>query len=148
MDSPSTDQRIWLLRNWQNKLNFNTWPYLYSSAWQVTMYVLPINCGSWIRRSVLPNHYCDVIMGTTASQIISLTIVYSIDHSGADERKISKLRITGLCERNSPLTGDFRAQVASNAEIVSIWWRHHSKCPSKTKWYVTTASRGLSKHLI
>ena len=38
---------------------------------------------------------------------------------------ISKLRVTGLCAGNSPETGDFPAQMASNAENVSIWWRHH-----------------------
>ena len=32
-------------------------------------------------------HYIDVIMTTVASQIISLTIVYSIVYSGADQRK-------------------------------------------------------------
>ena len=32
-------------------------------------------------------HYGDVIMGTTASQITSLTIVYSTVYSGADQRK-------------------------------------------------------------
>ena len=26
---------------------------------------------------------------------------------------------------NSPGTGEFPAQMASNAENVSIWWRHH-----------------------
>ena len=41
-------------------------------------------------------------------------------------RKISKLRVTGLCEGNSPVTGEFPSQRASNAEYVSIWWRHHS----------------------
>ena len=41
-------------------------------------------------------------------------------------KKTSKLRVTGLCERNSPVTGEFPAQRASNAENVSIWWRHHS----------------------
>ena len=30
-----------------------------------------------------------------------------------------------LCARNSPVTGEFLAQKASNAENVSIWWRHH-----------------------
>ena len=29
------------------------------------------------------------------------------------------------CEGNSPVTGEFRAQRASNAENVYIWWRHH-----------------------
>ena len=32
-------------------------------------------------------HYCDVLMGAMASQITSLTIVYSTVHSGADQRK-------------------------------------------------------------
>ena len=42
-------------------------------------------------------------------------------------KKTSKLRVTGLCEGNSPGTGEFPAQMASNAENVSIWWRHHEK---------------------
>ena len=40
-------------------------------------------------------------------------------------KKTSKLRITGLCVGNSPLTGEFLAQRAINAENISIWWRHH-----------------------
>ena len=36
-------------------------------------------------------------------------------------KKTFKLRVTGLCVRNSPGP----AQMASNAENVSIWWRHH-----------------------
>ena len=40
-------------------------------------------------------------------------------------KKTSKLRVTGLCAGNSPGTGEFPAQMVSNAENVSIWWRHH-----------------------
>ena len=40
-------------------------------------------------------------------------------------KKTSKLRVTGLCAGNSPATGEFPAQMASNAENVSVWWRHH-----------------------
>ena len=40
-------------------------------------------------------------------------------------KNISKLRVTGLCAGNSPGTGEFPAQMASNAENVPIWWRHH-----------------------
>ena len=58
-------------------------------------------------------HYGDVIMGAMASQITSVTIVYSTVYSDADE-KTSKCRVTGLCAGNLP---------ASNAENVSIWWR-------------------------
>ena len=41
-------------------------------------------------------------------------------------KKTSKLHVTGLCEGNSPVTGEFPAQRASNAENVSIWWGHHT----------------------
>ena len=40
-------------------------------------------------------------------------------------KKTSKLRVTGLCVGNSPATGEFPAQMASNAENVIIGWRHH-----------------------
>ena len=40
-------------------------------------------------------------------------------------KKTSKHRVTGLCAWNSPVTGEFPAQMASNAENVSIWWLHH-----------------------
>ena len=41
-------------------------------------------------------------------------------------KKTSKLRVTALCAGNSPVTGEFPTQRASNAENVSIWWRHHA----------------------
>ena len=41
--------------------------------------------------------------------------------------KISKLRVTSLCARNSPVTGEFPAQMARNAEYISIWWRLHDR---------------------
>ena len=40
-------------------------------------------------------------------------------------KKTSKVRVTGLCEGNSRVTGEFPAQRASHAENVSIWCRHH-----------------------
>ena len=45
--------------------------------------------------------------------------------------KTSKLRVTGLFEGNSPLTREFPAQRASNAENVSIWWRNHEWPPNE-----------------
>ena len=65
-------------------------------------------------------------MGAVASQITSLTIVYStVDSEAGRSKKTPKLRVTGLCAGNSPGTGEFPAQMASNAGNVSIWWRHH-----------------------
>ena len=40
-------------------------------------------------------------------------------------KKTSKLRVTGLCAGNSTVTGEFPAQKASEAEKVSIQWRHY-----------------------
>ena len=49
-----------------------------SRAWNMTC-----SCQS----QVLKTHYSDIIMGAIASQITSLTIVYSTFYSGADQRK-------------------------------------------------------------
>ena len=56
-------------------------------------------------------------MSAMASQIAILTIVYSTVYSDAD-KKTPKLRVTGLCAGNSPVTDEFPAQMASNAENV------------------------------
>ena len=70
-------------------------------------------------------HYNGVIMSALTSQITSLMIVYPTIYSRGRSKKTSKLRVSGLCAANSPVTGEFPAQRASNAENVSIWWRHH-----------------------
>ena len=44
---------------------------------------------------------------------------------GRRPKKLSKLRVTGFCEANSPVTGEFPAQRDSYTENCSIWWRHH-----------------------
>ena len=74
-------------------------------------------------------HGNDVIMIAMVSQITSLTIVHSTVYWRRRSKKTSKLRVTGLCEGNSPMTGEFPTQTTSNAENVSIRWRHHvPKC--------------------
>ena len=55
-------------------------------------------------------------------------------------KKTPKLRVTGICEGNSPVTGEFPAQTASNVENVSIWWRHHDIW---NKWHVTITSQWI-----
>ena len=62
---------------------------------------------------------------------------------GRRSKKTSKLRVTGLCAGNSPGTGEFPSQMASNAENVSIWWRHHVAVVSWT-WLLITD--GLSRY--
>ena len=53
-------------------------------------------------------------------------------------KKTSKLYVTGLCAENSPVTGEFPAQMASNAENFSIWWRHHAECSDISMRIITT----------
>ena len=36
-----------------------------------------------------------------------------------------KLRVTGICEGNSPVNDELHTQRASNEENISIWLRHH-----------------------
>ena len=69
-------------------------------------------------------HYSDVIMGAMASQITSLTIVYSTVSSGADEKKQGKSEGFDSCDRPCILT--FRLD--SNRWFFGpcdqeIWWK-------------------------
>ena len=58
-------------------------------------------------------------MSAMESQITSITIVYSTIYLGADQRKHPSPASLAF------VTGEFPAQMASNTENVSIWWRHH-----------------------
>ena len=58
-------------------------------------------------------------MGAMASQITSLTIVYSTVYSGADQRKHQSSASLAFV-RGIARTGEFPAQMASNAENASI----------------------------
>ena len=60
-------------------------------------------------------------------------------------KKTSKLRVTGLCEGNSPVTGEFPAQKASDAENISTWWHHHIRsCHFVTCWCFEVSVINLS----
>ena len=59
-------------------------------------------------------HYCDVIMGVNASQITSLTIVYSTVYSDVDQRKHQ-----------------------SSASLAIVWGIHWGPVNSPHKWPVT-----------
>ena len=91
-------------------MNVGIWVFMVSTTWMNMAYLA---------------HYNDVIQGAMVSQITNLTMGYSTIYSRRKSKKISKLRVTGLCEGNSPVTGEFPAQRTSNAGSVSIWWRHH-----------------------
>ena len=78
--------------------------------------------------------YSYIIMGAMASQITSLTIVYSTVYSGADQRKHQSSALLAFV-----VTGEFPAQMASNAENNSIWWSHHyidDNFPTSSMWFI------------
>ena len=70
-------------------------------------------------------HYSDVSLSAMASGITAVSIVYSIVCSGANQRKhqssASLAFVWGIqwWPANSP------QKRPSNAENISIWWRHH-----------------------
>ena len=72
-------------------------------------------------------------MTTIGSQITSLAFVYSTAYSDADQRKHHAPRHWPLCGEFTG-TGEFPAQMASYAETVSIWWRHHDSIWHQTEW--------------
>ena len=67
---------------------------------------------NWIRLPAM--HYCDAIMGTVASQITSLTIVYTTIYSDADQSKHQ-----------------------SSASLAFVWGIHRGPVNSPHKWPVT-----------
>ena len=75
----------------------------------ITILMLPSYRSKWFK-----HHYNDVIMGAIASQITSLTIVYSTVYSGADQR-IHK----------------------SYASLAFVWGIHRGLVNSPHQWPVT-----------
>ena len=67
-------------------------------------------------------------MGTIASQISSLTIVYSTVIRAHTKENIKAPLHWPLCGKFTA-TGEFPVRMASNADNVSIWWRHHENGP-------------------
>ena len=112
------------------------------------------NCNNYIIELICKNVFIAVKRGLCLVLIRCAKIVNAVNslrwrHNGHDRgsnhqphhclrnrlfrrrsKKTSKLRVTGLCVGNSPVTGEFAAKMASYAENVSIWWRHHA-------WYET-----------
>ena len=96
---------------------FRRWAHVGPTCISVWVHII---CGrpmSHKYRYTYQHHYNSVIMGSMASQITRLMIVYSTVYSSRRSKEASKLRVNGLCARNSPVTGEFPTQMASNAEM-------------------------------
>ena len=64
-------------------------------------------------------HYSDVIVGAMTSQITASRLFTQPFIQAQIKENIK-------APRRWPLCREFTAQMASNAENVSIWWRHHA----------------------
>ena len=70
-------------------------------------------------------HYSDIIMSAMAS-LMSVVFRCMLDLLfRRRSKKTSKLRATGFRKGNTPVAGGFPSQIVSNADNISIWWRHH-----------------------
>ena len=69
------------------------------------------------------DNYSDVMKGVMASQITSLTIVYLTAYPDADQRKHQSSASLAFVRGIHQWPG-YPAHMASNAQNVSIWWRH------------------------
>ena len=99
---------VWIFNSILTQWSFRSLkPSLFRTAIRVPL-TFVFHChGGWWHGDVLGSgihlHYSYVIMGAMASQITSPTIVDSTVYSGAD-KKTSKVRVTGLCDRWIPRT--------------------------------------------
>ena len=80
---------ILLCETWQHILpkQRNIWPCKHKYSSDLVVSVNHSGAVLSLLLSIILVHYCDVIMGATASQITSITIVYSTVYSGSDQWK-------------------------------------------------------------
>ena len=114
--------------------------YIHIIQWGLIFHPCLTSMVVWYRWFSHAAHYCDVMMGSMASQIT--TIVYSTVHSGTDQSRhqsIASLAFVRGIHRwpvNSP------HKRASNAENVSISWRHHGwTCDINERLHTTFCGR-------
>ena len=95
----------------------------------ITSFIIKIQNGYVMEHVTHPplighcSHYSDIIMSAMANHQPHYCLLNHLFRFRS--KKTSKLHITGLCEGNSLVTGEFPTQMASNEENVSIWWHHH-----------------------
>ena len=83
-------------------------------------------CGYHKRKRTEHTHYSDVIMSMMASQITSISSVYSTVCSGTQLRKHQSSASLAFVRGIHQEPVKFPAQRASNVENVFIWGRHHA----------------------
>ena len=125
-DNANEEIIIMILKRMNVTFNIKAVIWILFTSRQTHFYTLNVNDGSCIRH--LKNYYNDVIMGTIASQITSLTIVYSIVYSDADQRKhqssASLAFVRGIHRGpvNSPHKWPLTRKIFSFDDVIMIAW--------------------------
>ena len=101
-------------------------------------YLVNLKCFISYVDNLIPNYWLYIyIYMTTSMKNASITDIMRVNRYRVStiinkweftlqwSKKTSKLHVIGLCAGNSPVTGEFLTKMASNAENVYIWWRHH-----------------------
>ena len=128
-----------------NQFNYQSCVCLCVSVRLCLCLILQID--TWAAKTNIGIFFSEIFVGTMTHHTTENKGRYSVsNHQHHDcllnrlfrrrTKETSKLRVTGLCAGNSPVTGEFPAQMASNEENVSIWWRHHEVV--NTKIYLNT----------
>ena len=122
------DIYIHIFTHKHQKPEWSTDPHLYrlsivsAKCWWLPKYQLFLSC--WRQHANV--HYSGVIMTPMASQITGVSIVCSIVCSAGTQMIYQSSALLALCEGNPPGTSGFPLKRPSDAENVSIWWRHHA----------------------
>ena len=82
-------------------------------------------------------------MSAMVSETTGVSVVYAVVYSCADQRKHQSSVSLAFCEGNSPVTDEFPAQRVSNAENVSIWWRHHGSKKLHSENFTVVINGGI-----
>ena len=112
-DDKSTQVHVMV---WCRQAQLSSWRFLYHDLeipWQRICIKLTFTFGA----KRVPIYYSDAIMSVSDHRRLHCLLNCCFRRRS---KKTSKLRVTYLCEGNSPVTGEFPAQRASNAENVAI----------------------------
>ena len=93
-------------------------------------------------------HYSDVIMIVRASQITSLTMVYSTVYSAVDQRKHKSSASLVIVRRIHRWPGNSLHKGPVMRKIVSIWWHHHVMKPIGLQVLFTGSQRWRQDFII
>ena len=96
-----------------------------NQCWGLVHYVISVQNSSEIHETLQWRHYWPNSVSNHQPHHCLLNGLFR-----SRSKKTSKRRVSGLCAGNSPGT----VQMASNAENVSIWWRHHDLVCQYKSW--------------